>query len=141
MTFSPGLTCSVFFRTFFARASYSDIRLPGVREARRTYNDIPAGRRFGYADCLFSTRPPPNFKSQRRGRAVVKLGLEDRVRLHHGVRESGVPRENVFVTTKVWTSDQGYESTLRACDSSLERLGMDYVDLYLIHLPGSEKRG
>ena len=57
------------------------------------------------------------------------------------VRESGVPRENVFVTTKVWTSDQGYESTLRACDASLERLGMDYVDLYLIHWPGSKKRG
>jgi len=56
------------------------------------------------------------------------------------VRESGVPREDLFVTTKVWTSDQGYESTLRACDASLERLGMEYVDLYLIHWPGSKKR-
>jgi len=56
------------------------------------------------------------------------------------VRESGVPREAIFVTTKVWTSDQGYESTLRACDASLDRLGMEYVDLYLIHWPGSKKR-
>jgi diketogulonate reductase-like aldo/keto reductase len=57
------------------------------------------------------------------------------------VRESGIPREDIFVTTKVWSSDQGYESTLRALDASLERLGMEYVDLYLIHWPGSKKRG
>jgi len=65
-------------------------------------------------------------------------GNEEEVGL--AVRESGVPREDVFVTTKVWTSDQGYESTLRACDASLKRLGMTYVDLYLIHWPGSKKR-
>jgi diketogulonate reductase-like aldo/keto reductase len=56
------------------------------------------------------------------------------------VRESGVPREEVFVTMKVWISDQGYESTLRACDDSLGRLGMEYVDLYLVHWPVPEKR-
>lgn len=56
------------------------------------------------------------------------------------VRQSGVPREELFITTKVWTSDQGYESTLRACQESLKRLGLDYVDLYLIHWPGSRKR-
>ncbi len=56
------------------------------------------------------------------------------------VRESGVPREELFVTTKVWISDQGYQSTLRACDSSLERLGMEYVDLYLVHWPVPQKR-
>jgi 2,5-diketo-D-gluconate reductase A len=52
-----------------------------------------------------------------------------------GVRASGVPREQLFVTTKLWNSDQGYDETLRAFDRSLERLGMDYVDLYLIHWP------
>ncbi|MFB9829811.1 aldo/keto reductase [Lederbergia wuyishanensis] len=52
-----------------------------------------------------------------------------------GIRESGVPRENIFVTSKVWNSDQGYESTLEAFDASLKRLGLDYLDLYLIHWP------
>jgi len=48
---------------------------------------------------------------------------------------SNVPREDLFITTKVWNSDQGYESTLKAFDTSLEKLGLDYVDLYLIHWP------
>ena len=49
--------------------------------------------------------------------------------------ESGISRNEIFLTTKVWNSDQGYESALRAFDGSLERLGTDYVDLYLIHWP------
>ncbi|MFD2210586.1 aldo/keto reductase [Virgibacillus halophilus] len=49
-----------------------------------------------------------------------------------------VPREDLFITTKVWNSDQGYENTLKAFDASLERLGLDYVDLYLIHWPTPE---
>ncbi len=48
---------------------------------------------------------------------------------------SGIPREELFVTTKLWNSEQGHESALRAFDASLERLGLDYVDLYLIHWP------
>ena len=52
-----------------------------------------------------------------------------------GVRASGIPREEIFVTTKVWNDDQGYDETLRAFDTSLGLLGMDYVDLYLIHWP------
>ena len=51
------------------------------------------------------------------------------------VRDSGVPREDVFVTTKLPNSDHGYESTLAAFDASFDRLGLDYVDLYLIHWP------
>src|SRR3712207_1149693 len=51
------------------------------------------------------------------------------------LKESNVPREQVFITTKVWNSDQGYDSTLRAFEGSLRRLGMSYVDLYLIHWP------
>lgn len=46
-----------------------------------------------------------------------------------------VAREDLFITTKVWNTDQGYENTLKAFDASLERLGLDYVDLYLIHWP------
>lgn len=52
-----------------------------------------------------------------------------------GVRAAAVAREDVFITTKVWNEDQGYDSTLRAFDNSLNRLGFDYVDLYLIHWP------
>jgi hypothetical protein len=48
---------------------------------------------------------------------------------------SGLPREDVFVTTKLWNADQGYESAPAACDSSLQKLGPDYIDLYLIHFP------
>ncbi|MGW2260639.1 aldo/keto reductase [Streptomyces sp. NPDC001780] len=48
---------------------------------------------------------------------------------------SGIAREDLFVTTKLQNSDQGYDSTLRAFDASLDRLGLDYVDLYLIHWP------
>jgi diketogulonate reductase-like aldo/keto reductase len=48
---------------------------------------------------------------------------------------SGIPREELFVTTKLWNSEQGYDSTLRAFDASLGKLGLDYVDLYLIHWP------
>ncbi|MGI5459425.1 aldo/keto reductase [Streptomyces sp. CA-249302] len=51
------------------------------------------------------------------------------------IAASGVSREDVFVTTKLWNSDQGYDATLRAFDTSLEKLGLDYVDLYLIHWP------
>ena len=56
-----------------------------------------------------------------------------------GVRASGVPRDELFVTTKVWNDDQGYDETLRAFDASLELLGMDYVDLYLIHWPAPKQ--
>lgn len=51
------------------------------------------------------------------------------------IRESGIPREELFITSKVWNSDQGYESTLKAYDESLKRLGLEYLDLYLIHWP------
>ena len=56
------------------------------------------------------------------------------------VLESGIPRSDIFITTKVWNDDQGYDSTLSACEASLKRLGMDYVDLYLIHWPVTGKR-
>lgn len=51
------------------------------------------------------------------------------------VRQSGLDRSEVFVTTKVWNDDQGYDQTLRAFDASAKRLDLDYVDLYLIHWP------
>ncbi|MFF9351910.1 aldo/keto reductase [Streptomyces sp. NPDC014734] len=48
---------------------------------------------------------------------------------------SGLPREELFVTTKLWNADQGYDATLRAFDASLDKLGLDHLDLYLIHWP------
>ena len=54
------------------------------------------------------------------------------------IRECGLDRPEIFVTTKLWTSDQGYESTHAAFDESLRRLGLDYLDLYLIHWPGHD---
>lgn len=51
------------------------------------------------------------------------------------IAKSDIPREELFIATKVWNADQGYETTLQAFDESLEKLGLDYVDLYLIHWP------
>ncbi|MBZ6196288.1 aldo/keto reductase [Streptomyces olivaceus] len=51
------------------------------------------------------------------------------------IAASGLAREDLFVTTKLWNSDQGYDSTLQAFDTSLAKLGLDYLDLYLIHWP------
>lgn len=49
------------------------------------------------------------------------------------IKDSGIKREELFVTTKLWNSDQGYESTKKALETSLTKLGLDYVDLYLVH--------
>lgn len=51
-----------------------------------------------------------------------------------------VPREEIFVTTKLWNSDQGYDQAIKACNASLSRLGLTYIDLYLIHWPVHGKR-
>lgn len=57
------------------------------------------------------------------------------------VRASGIPRDDVFITTKLWNGDHGYESAIKACRASLHRLGFPSVDLYLIHWPVSGLRG
>jgi diketogulonate reductase-like aldo/keto reductase len=56
------------------------------------------------------------------------------------VRESGIAREQVFIATKLWNSDQGYASAIKACEASLARLKLDYIDLYLIHWPERGRR-
>lgn len=92
---------------------------------------------------------PPGKTTQNAVRSALKLGyrLIDTARIYgnesdvgEAIRASNVPREEIFVTTKLWNSDQGYESTLRAFDASLRRLGLDYLDLYLIHFPVPEAR-
>ncbi|MFE2032406.1 aldo/keto reductase [Streptomyces scopuliridis] len=53
----------------------------------------------------------------------------------NAIKASGIAREELFVTTKLWNTEQGYDTTLRAFDASLEKLGLEYLDLYLIHWP------
>jgi diketogulonate reductase-like aldo/keto reductase len=92
---------------------------------------------------------PKGATTQNAVRAALRLGYGhvDTARIYgnerdvgEGIRASGLPREQVFVTTKLWNEDQGYDSALRAFDASLERLGLDYVDLYLIHWPVTGRR-
>ena len=57
------------------------------------------------------------------------------------IRESGLPREDFFVTTKLWVQDHGYDATLRAFDASMEKLGLETLDLWLIHKPYGDYYG
>lgn len=58
-----------------------------------------------------------------------------------GIKRSGVPREELFITTKLWVQDTGYEATKKAFENSLKRLQLDYLDLYLIHQPYGDVHG
>lgn len=57
------------------------------------------------------------------------------------IRKSGIPREELFITTKLWIQDAGYENAKKAFQTSLDKLGLDYIDLYLIHQPMSDYYG
>ena len=61
------------------------------------------------------------------------------VSVGEGIRQGGVPREELFITSKVWNTERGYETTLRAFDKTIKDLGVDYLDLYLIHWPANKK--
>lgn len=58
-----------------------------------------------------------------------------------GIKISGVPREQLFITTKLWIKDYGYERAKQAFEASLKRLGTDYIDLYLLHQPFGDVHG
>ena len=60
--------------------------------------------------------------------------------LGKAVRESGIPREEIFVTSKLWTKKRGYENAKAAFEKTMDQLGLDYLDLYLIHWPASHTR-
>ena len=92
---------------------------------------------------------PPGQTTQRAVEYALKIDYRhiDTARIYNNesdvgtaLRKSGIKREDVFITTKLWNSDHGYESALRACDQSLKRLGLKYLDLYLIHWPVPEIR-
>ena len=57
------------------------------------------------------------------------------------VRDSGIPREEIFITSKLWLQDYGYEAAKKGLETSLEKLGLDYVDLYLLHQPYGDVAG
>ncbi len=57
------------------------------------------------------------------------------------IRQSGIAREDLFITTKLWVQDHGYDNTLKAFDTSMKKLGLDYLDLYLIHKPYGDYYG
>ncbi len=62
-------------------------------------------------------------------------GYDNEEGVGKAIREAGVPREKLFVTSKLRTKDQGYDNTLRSLDGTLQRLGLDYLDMFLIHWP------
>jgi len=70
---------------------------------------------------------------------AAAYGNEESVR--KGIEQSGVKREEIFITTKLWNADRGYEKTLKAFDSSMKKLNLDYLDLYLIHWPSNKENG
>lgn len=88
-----------------------------VEDGQQTVDAVKAALKIGY----------------RHIDAAAIYGNEDSV--GRGIRESGVPREEIFITSKVWNSEQGYEKTLKAFKKTITDLGVDYLDLYLIHWP------
>ncbi|WP_338001036.1 aldo/keto reductase [Neobacillus terrae] len=73
-------------------------------------------------------------------RAIDTAALyENEESVGQAIKESGVPREELFITTKVWNSDQRNDSVMEAFETSLKKLGLEYVDLYLVHWPVKEK--
>jgi diketogulonate reductase-like aldo/keto reductase len=93
---------------------------------------------------LGTFRAPPGRETEQAVRWALELGYRhidtaayygNEADVGRALRESRLPRQSVFVTTKVWNADQGYETTLAAFDRSRQSLGVDVVDLYLVHWP------
>jgi diketogulonate reductase-like aldo/keto reductase len=89
-------------------------------------------------------KSPPGKETEQAVRWALEIGYrhidtaalyENEADVGRALKDSGVPRNTVFITTKVWNTDQGYKETLKAFDRSRSRLGIDVVDLYLVHWP------
>jgi len=92
----------------------------------------------------YGTWQTPNDVTAEYVKAAIELGYrhidtawgyENEVGVGDGVRASGVKREDIFITTKHWVTFRGYQNTINAIEDSLRLLGMDYIDLYLVHWP------
>jgi methylglyoxal/glyoxal reductase len=92
-----------------------------VQEGQEVIDSVKAAIRNGYRSI--------DTAAVYRNEEGVGQGLKE------ALEETGLSREDIFVTSKVWNDDQGYESTLEAYETSLKKLGLDYLDLYLIHWP------
>lgn len=119
--------------------------MESVTTARATLNNGVEIPRVG----LGVFRAPSGGETRRAVLEALRLGYRhvETARIYgneadvgEAVRESGLRRDEVFVTTKLWNDDQGYDSALRACDASLRRLGLDALDLYLLHWPVQARR-
>ncbi|HEX5394843.1 MAG TPA: aldo/keto reductase [Candidatus Saccharimonadales bacterium] len=109
---------------------------------------IKPNNKFSIPEIGFGTWNITGVQAEEAASEALKIGyrLIDTARIYgneyevgQAVNRSSVPREEIMVTSKLWPSDFGYDSALRAFDGSVERLRLDYVDLYLIHWPGSDK--
>jgi methylglyoxal/glyoxal reductase len=96
-----------------------------VEDGSQTVESVKAGIKAGYR----SIDTAAIYKNEEGVGQGIREALE----------ENGLSREDLFITSKVWNDDQGYESAIKAYEASLERLGLEYLDLYLIHWPGKDK--
>lgn len=96
----------------------------------------------------YGTWESPDYVAETTVQCALKLGYRhvdtaaaygNEIGVGKGIKMSGIKREDIFLTTKHWVSERGYEKTLAAIDDSLKKLGTDYLDLYLIHWPCVEK--
>lgn len=109
-----------------------------------TFNNGVTMPMFG----LGTFKTPPGETTEQSVRWALKAGYrkidtasfyENEEGVGKGIKSSGVPREEIFITTKVWPTDMGYESTLEAFDRSRKKLDIDVLDLYLVHWPDKAK--
>lgn len=97
----------------------------------------------------FGTWQIPSLRTKQLVLAALEAGYRhidtaeiygNQIEVGEAIKESGIPRDEIFVTTKLWNDDQGFEKTLKACAKSMEKMKLDYLDLYLIHWPATKKR-
>jgi len=110
-------------KEYSTRTLYNGVEIPGIGLGTYRMDDAAAARTV--AEALAA--------GYRMIDTASMYGNEQGV--GQGVSSSGIPREDVFLVSKVWNTDQGYQRTIGACEQSLKRLNTDYLDLYLIHWP------
>src|SRR5690625_2181489 len=115
-----------------AMTARSDLRSVTLNDG----NSIPCVGFGGYKISPADTEPAVTTALQAGYRHIDTAALYGNEReVGRAVAASGLPRDEVYVVTKVWNADQGYDSTLAAFEASMNRLGLDFLDLYLIHWP------